>query len=369
LRAATTLNGQVARGRLSVFLGTVLIGEVPLAINVDDRYVAQPAPAASSEATSASCYRKIFASYSQRDSMIAEQFERFAEANGDQYLRDIRDLRSGEVWGTRLEKAILEADVFQLFWSSNSMASPFVRREWEYALSLRRPNFVRPTYWEDRIASSDQHNLPPEELTRLHFQRIGYVATQSARVEAGETRTPTGPLASGRLSAMPTPVLPPVEPDPSRKPDPSNGVGSSADSRDAGEFEFNWTPPRDHSEPARAPNQSDSTAALTPAQQASTFQAQQPPPVQAPQPAPWQSSPPVPRPIPATAERPALGQQAQAQGAQRAPDWPPLPAYHSQPAQQPKPAAPSLAIRVIIFLLVGALFMLGFVYLLNRLWR
>jgi hypothetical protein len=371
LRAATTLNGHIARGRLSVFLGAVLIGEVPLTMSVDDRYAAHPTPGGNSESTSASCYRKIFASYSHRDSLIVQQFERFAEANGDQYLRDVRELRSGELWGTRLEKAILEADVFQLFWSSNSMTSDFVRKEWEYALSLRRPNFVRPTYWEDRIASSDQHNLPPEELTRLHFQRIGYVLTTPSRVDSAESRTPTGPLASGRLSAMPTPVLPPVEPDPSKKAESPAGGSASYDSREAGEFEFNWTPPRDHSEPAQANRpSSDATAAWPPAQQESTLHLPPPQSAQAPPPT-WQAvaPPPVARPIPATAERPAIAANPQAQPAQRGPEWPPLPAYHSQPPQQSKPTAPNLAVRIIVFLVVGALFMLGFVFLLNRFWR
>ena len=40
-------------------------------------------------------------------------------------------------------------DVFQLFWSSNSMHSDFVRQEWEHALRLNRPHFIRPTYWEE----------------------------------------------------------------------------------------------------------------------------------------------------------------------------------------------------------------------------
>jgi hypothetical protein len=65
---------------------------------------------------------------------------------------------------------IREADVFQLFWSRQSMLSGFVRREWEYALSLRRPNFVRPTYWETPLPEGP--GLPPEALKSLHFSCI-----------------------------------------------------------------------------------------------------------------------------------------------------------------------------------------------------
>lgn len=31
------------------------------------------------------------------------------------------------------------------------MVSPFVRREWEQALALNRPHFIRPVYWEDPL--------------------------------------------------------------------------------------------------------------------------------------------------------------------------------------------------------------------------
>jgi hypothetical protein len=46
----------------------------------------------------------------------------------------------------RLLELIQEADVFQLFWSSNSMRSQYCQQEWEHALALRRPAFVRPLY-------------------------------------------------------------------------------------------------------------------------------------------------------------------------------------------------------------------------------
>jgi hypothetical protein len=31
------------------------------------------------------------------------------------------------------------------------MRSPHVLREWEYAESLARPHFIRPTYWEEPL--------------------------------------------------------------------------------------------------------------------------------------------------------------------------------------------------------------------------
>src|SRR3954451_3088244 len=55
-----------------------------------------------------------------------------------------------------LQSLTEQADVFQLFWSSNSMRSHYVRREWEYAMTLGRDNFIRPTYWEDPLPAAPE---------------------------------------------------------------------------------------------------------------------------------------------------------------------------------------------------------------------
>src|SRR5262249_52898290 len=132
LRAVPDLVGQTARGRLSVFLGDLLLAEVSLAIRVV-RKVEATDEDASAEAETAGRYRKIFASYSHRDLHVVKMIERLARALGDQYLRDWKDLRAGEVWDERLLLMIEEADVFQLFWSRNAMESDYVRREYEHA--------------------------------------------------------------------------------------------------------------------------------------------------------------------------------------------------------------------------------------------
>lgn len=176
-------DGRVLKGRLSVFLGSILLADIALSIRVDSHEVSkqQKRPL---EEVHARPYRKIFASYSHRDIEVVEQFERFAEALGDRYLRDVTYLRSGERWSDKLEEMIVEADIFQLFWSSNSMTSPFVRQEWEYALSLQRPNFIRPTYWEEPLPVKPDQKLPPEELMRLHFQRIRSGVDSRRRAES-----------------------------------------------------------------------------------------------------------------------------------------------------------------------------------------
>jgi uncharacterized protein YegL len=183
LRADASLDGKVARGAISAYLGVILIARIDLAFTVNsahhDADDAQPA-----EAIYATPYRKIFASYSRRDAEIVRQFEQFIETTGDRFLQDVRHLRAGEKWDDGLLRLIDQADVFQLFWSSNSMGSPHVRREWEYALGLGRPAFIRPTFWEDPFPESLADSLPPESLRRLHFHRLASVPAQ--------------PLASGR---------------------------------------------------------------------------------------------------------------------------------------------------------------------------
>ncbi len=176
IRASAELDGHTARGSLSVYLGPILLAEIPLAIKVDSHEVPD-AKSAPREAVTARPYRKIFASYSHQDAAVVDQFQQFAKAMGDQYLRDCIDLRAGEVWSDRLAEMIDEADVFQLFWSANSMCSGFVRQEWEHALSLPRASFIRPVYWEAPLPESPKEGLPPETLRRLHFQHIGGIGT------------------------------------------------------------------------------------------------------------------------------------------------------------------------------------------------
>jgi predicted Ser/Thr protein kinase len=205
-RAVVDLKGATARGRLRIMHGSILLAEVRLAIKVDS---AAPKQVSLSEApASAAPFRKIFPSYSHLDAPIVAQFEQYMHAIGDRYLRDVHILRSGEVWTDRLTNAIREADVFQLFWSHNAMGSRFVEHEWRYALSLNRPEFIRPTYWEQPMPSGP--GVPPPDLGRLHFH-------------------PLGAAAAARHSASPPPQPPPpLPPQPSAKRNRSVPLGAVA---------------------------------------------------------------------------------------------------------------------------------------------
>lgn len=202
LRADPALDGQTARGRLSVYRGAVLIAEVGLAIKVDSRHAAATTYK-SMESESARPYRRVFASYSHKDSWIVGQFEQLARATGDEFLRDCNQLRAGEVWNDRLLRLIESADVFQLFWSRNSMQSEFVRREWEHALSLQRPNFIRPTYWEQPFPEDQRTGLPPESLRQLHFQPLTFADAEPKRPAQQPKESPT-------VASLPPNMSPPT---------------------------------------------------------------------------------------------------------------------------------------------------------------
>jgi hypothetical protein len=115
------------------------------------------------ESQSQTAYRKIFVSYSHKDSRIIEKLEQAYQVLGDEYLRDIRILRSGEIWNDKLLSEIQKADIFQLCWSNASKSSKYVEQEWRYANDLKRKYFIRPVYWEIPMP------VPPKELESIHF--------------------------------------------------------------------------------------------------------------------------------------------------------------------------------------------------------
>lgn len=167
MRAETAAPGLAANGSIQIFTGPLLRAEIPLSVFVQQAGGRGDVPGGFARSF-ARAYRKIFASYSRKDTPIVRSCESAAQAMGDRYLIDVSLLRSGEQWDGRLMQAIADADVFQLFWSPNAAASPAVEREWRYALALlaNHPGFVRPVYW-----SATPHRIPAE-LGSIHFDRL-----------------------------------------------------------------------------------------------------------------------------------------------------------------------------------------------------
>jgi serine/threonine protein kinase len=174
--------GKRLRGKVCVFLGNIVVAEVSISFIVENESATETTPKFSTD--TARLYRKIFASYSHLDTAIVEEFERHVIAFGDEYLRDVTTLRAGMNWNEGLRQMIRDADVFQLFWSRNSMNSEYVQEEYRYALSLPRDGFIRPVYWENPLPESPEKQLPPPELRKIHFHRI----SPSMRPQPGTER-------------------------------------------------------------------------------------------------------------------------------------------------------------------------------------
>lgn len=152
--------GVAVNGRVTFMVGPVIVGEAEISTEI----LAEGAAASGGQAhASLPMYPKVFVSYSHKDKAIVEQVERATGLLGVQYLRDVNFLRSGEKWNPAILAKIDEANLFQLFWSANARASRYVEQEWRHALAKGRPNFIRPTYWEQPMPE------PPPELADLEF--------------------------------------------------------------------------------------------------------------------------------------------------------------------------------------------------------
>ena len=196
LLAPPELAGDTVRGAVRIWCGLLIVGEVSIAMRVTTDGPPAEAPP---RAEPVQRYRKIFPSYSHRDSAVVESFAVAARALGDQYLQDVLTLRAGERWDARLLELIEDADVFQLFWSSNSMGSPHCRDEWDHALALQRPLFIRPIYWEDPLPEDQGQGLPPAGLRALHFVKVSAAGATGQRIEGEPGRRPAG---SGQGTAL-----------------------------------------------------------------------------------------------------------------------------------------------------------------------
>lgn len=120
---------------------------------------------------SSALYRRIFVSYSRRDTAVIEKFYRMQQLVGDDVFVDIHSILPGSDWQQALREAIQSADIFMLFWSPHSATSTHVRDEWQYALTHRCQEtgcvgYIRPVYWQDEL-----YPVPPE-LQHLHFKQV-----------------------------------------------------------------------------------------------------------------------------------------------------------------------------------------------------
>lgn len=164
-------------GSMAFYVGPIQIAEIGLEIKCiqasqdaaqntgQDAAGETPHPMAWADSTS---YQSIFISYSHSDTSIIDKLDAAYDALGLHLLRDSRILRSGENWNAALLHAIETADLFQLCWSQKASGSVYVEEEWRHALSLQKPSFIRPVYWEKPMPA------PPAELSHLHFAYLNW---------------------------------------------------------------------------------------------------------------------------------------------------------------------------------------------------
>jgi hypothetical protein len=177
-RAGTDLIGEPVLGELTVYVGPLEIANLRFSIFVTDT-VGVPDSSPETNSVQGEMYKRIFASYSHSDTPIVKGCVAAFKAIGYEVLIDYETLRSGEDWNEALERLIDEADIFQLFWSTNATKSKFVQQEWEYALKRRIDDptmkagegFIRPVYWEQPTPNI------PESLAHIHFKYLADLAT------------------------------------------------------------------------------------------------------------------------------------------------------------------------------------------------
>jgi len=88
-------------GSVSFYVDPVLIGEVrfTMPVSTGESHASQVVPDGH---VTAPAYQAIFVSYSHRDSWIVNRLEKAYQVLGNKYLRDVRDLRSGDEWNPAL---------------------------------------------------------------------------------------------------------------------------------------------------------------------------------------------------------------------------------------------------------------------------
>ena len=158
LKAESYLAGHPVLGFIEVEVGSISIARLPLSIRL--RATGEPEELPETAASMAQSYRKIFCSYSYKNSDIVEACKAAYEALSISVYLAKYSLDGGVNWNPALHQLIQDCDLFQIFWSTASRQSPNVEDEWRHALSIvgqKSEYFVRPVYWEEPLPT-----LPPE---------------------------------------------------------------------------------------------------------------------------------------------------------------------------------------------------------------
>jgi hypothetical protein len=118
----------------------------------------------------------IFASYSEVDYEVVEDFKEKYEVIGISMFTQAISFRNAGVRGQALQElfGIIESsDIFQLFWSSSAQQCEGVKRETAKAIELiqngKKPDFFRGVYWEEQFPEL------PAEMVGMPFSKLPWL--------------------------------------------------------------------------------------------------------------------------------------------------------------------------------------------------
>ncbi|KKN05199.1 hypothetical protein LCGC14_1089730 [marine sediment metagenome] len=153
-----TLNGTI-----DIFKENLFIGQIPLSFSVSQDE--KPTEVAKVEGKK---FASTFVSYSYENVDIVYPLIEAYKSIGIRVIDANDDIYSGK-WEKPARKLIYKSDVFQLFWSTESIKSKGVEIEWKLALELldqRGDHFIRGCYWETHLPKI------PKELSRFKYRKI-----------------------------------------------------------------------------------------------------------------------------------------------------------------------------------------------------
>jgi hypothetical protein len=153
-------------GTVSISREGIPVGHVKFTLAIDDAAVS---PAAEPQGIEARRYRSAFVSYASQDRDEVLRRVQMLSVTGLQYFQDVLDLEPGEVWSSRLERAIRDADVFLLFWSSRAKESEWVRKEVDFALACKAGGDLSAPEIRPVIIEGPPVVSPWDDLAHLHF--------------------------------------------------------------------------------------------------------------------------------------------------------------------------------------------------------
>jgi hypothetical protein len=131
--------------------------------------------------TAGSRVKSAFASYASADRRQVLARVQGIEKGGIDVFMDVRNLKSGDRYPTKLLDQIASSDVLYLFWSRNASTSEWVDREWRYGMAKRGIDFIDPVPLTDprRVPPprelADEKNFNDWTLAYLEYERSASV--------------------------------------------------------------------------------------------------------------------------------------------------------------------------------------------------